>query len=142
LLQRGNKIGFLQIRRLGQVFHRGAALRQNVDVSRLDARQQKLIDNLLGDIDIRCQKINPSHACLSLIEVGHAIAGIYQLSTAAAKHPVRRAYPETCPASGSGMPHSLVSLLFAAMALTRTDAADARAAQTVELRVEGGLGGV
>jgi len=39
------------------------------------------------------------------------------------------------------MPHPLVSLLFA-VALTRTDAADARADQSVELRVEGGLGAV
>jgi len=40
------------------------------------------------------------------------------------------------------MPHPLVSLLFAALAPTRTDAADARAAQPVEQRVEGGLGAV
>jgi len=38
------------------------------------------------------------------------------------------------------MPHTLASLLFAALALTRTDAADTRTAQSVELRVEGGLG--
>jgi len=37
------------------------------------------------------------------------------------------------------MPHPLVSLLFAALAPTRTDAADARAAQPVE---QGGLGAV